>query len=270
MHVIEVEVLASEILDKEIAGLLESVQRESVSMHIGDRQTTEQLRSEKLRHDIERERLELRRETQERQSRVDEILRVLEQGARLSEMRATLQAEREKAEMTAAHNELVLQAQLKRDGLSLQSTLDKLQKQAIVEVEALNRRHEEERLHQKALHDLQLQLLDAQSNATVAERQAIQPALVEALSGLGDKILLGEVAANMNLVSLFKGKDVATLFSDILGGTKVGQTIASMMPDKKDKKLPSPRGRGGKFEQGSCPRRAIPPRPWRTDTTARM
>jgi hypothetical protein len=157
-------------------------------------------------------------------------------------MRANLQAEREKAEMTAAHNELVLQAQLKRDGLSLQSTLDKLQKQAIVEVEALNRRHEEERLHQKALHDLQLQLLDAQSQATVAERQAIQPALVEALSGLGDKILLGEVAANMNLVSLFKGKDVATLFSDILGGTKVGQTIAAMMPDKKDKKLPPPRG----------------------------
>jgi hypothetical protein len=70
----------------------------------------------------------------------------------------------------------------------------------------------------------------------VAERQAIQPALVEALSGLGDKLLLSEVASNMNLVSLFKGKDVATLFSDILGGTMVGQTIAAMLPDKGDKK----------------------------------
>jgi major vault protein len=236
MHVIEVEVLASEILDKEIARLLESVQRESVSLHISDRQTAEQLRSEKLRHNIERERLDLRRETQERQAKVDEILRAIEHEARLAEMRASLQAEREKAEMTAGHNELVLLAQLKRDALSLQAAIEKAQKQSVSEVESLHRRHEEDLAHQKALHELQLQLLDAQSRATVAERQAIQPALVEALTALGDKILLGEVAANMNLVSLFKGKDVATLFSDILGGTKVGQTIAAMLPDKGDKK----------------------------------
>ncbi|MCS6898513.1 MAG: hypothetical protein RMJ98_02150 [Myxococcales bacterium] len=236
MHVVEVEVLTSEILDKEIARLLESVQRESVSLHISDRQTAEQLRSEKLRHNIERERLELRRETQERQAKVNEILRSLEHDARLAEMRASLQAEREKAEMTAVHNELVLLAQLKRDALSLQAALEKAHKQSVSEVESLHRRHEEELAHQKALHELQLQLIEAQSRATVAERQAIQPALVEALTALGDKILLSEVAANMNLVSLFKGKDIATLFSDILGGTKVGQTIAAMLPDKGDKK----------------------------------
>ncbi|MCU0654718.1 MAG: hypothetical protein MUF64_05340 [Polyangiaceae bacterium] len=238
MHVVEVEVLASEILDKEIARLLESVQRESVSLHISDRQTSEQLRSEKLRHVIERERLELRRETQERQAKVDEILRSLEASARLAELRSAMVAEREKAEMTAAQNELVQQAQLKRDGLALQAALDKLQRQSAVEVESLHRKHEEEQAHQKALHELQLQLLEAQSRATVAERQAIQPALVEALSGLGDKLLLSEVASNMNLVSLFKGKDVATLFSDILGGTRVGRTIAAMMPDRDQKTEP--------------------------------
>jgi major vault protein len=238
MHVVEVEVLASEILDKEIARLLESVQRESVSLHISDRQISEQLRSEKLRHVIERERLELRRETQERQAKVDEILRSLEASARLAELRSAMVAEREKAEMTAAQNELVQQAQLKRDSLALQAALDKLQRQSAVEVESLHRKHEEEQAHQKALHELQLQLLEAQSRATVAERQAIQPALVEALSGLGDKLLLSEVASNMNLVSLFKGKDVATLFSDILGGTRVGRTIATMLPDRDQKTEP--------------------------------
>ena len=69
-----------------------------------------------------------------------------------------------------------------------------------------------------------------------AERQAIQPALIEALTALGDKILLGEVASNMNLVSLFKGKDVATIFQDVVGNTKVGRTIAAMLPGKEEKK----------------------------------
>jgi major vault protein len=64
----------------------------------------------------------------------------------------------------------------------------------------------------------------------VAERQAIQPSLVEALTALGDKIMLGEVAHNMNLVSLFKGKDIATIFAEMLGGTKLGRTIASQLP----------------------------------------
>lgn len=235
MHVVEVEVLASEILDKEIARLLESVQRESVSLHISDRQTSEQLRSEKLRHNIERERLELRKEAQERQSKVDEVFRELENNAALSKLRASLQTEREKAELSAGNSEMVLQAQIKRDTLVLQANLEKSQRQSVVELETLHQRHEEELSYQKSLHDLQLQVLDAQSRATVAERQAIQPALVEALTGLGDKLLLSEVASNMNLVSLFKGKDIATIFSDLLGGTKVGQTISAMLPGKQEK-----------------------------------
>ena len=36
----------------------------------------------------------------------------------------------------------------------------------------------------------------------------------------------------MNLVSLFKGKDVATIFSDVVGGTKLGRTIEKMLPPK--------------------------------------
>ena len=72
-------------------------------------------------------------------------------------------------------------------------------------------------------------LLQAQSAATVAERQAVQRGLVEALTALGDKALLAEVAGNMNLVSLFKGKDVAQLLSEVLGGTKVMPTVRALI-----------------------------------------
>ena len=70
--------------------------------------------------------------------------------------------------------------------------------------------------------------MKAQSAATVAERNAVQRGLVEAMTALGDKILLAEVAENMNLVSLFKGKDVGTILAEVLGGTKVMPTVKSL------------------------------------------
>ena len=54
----------------------------------------------------------------------------------------------------------------------------------------------------------------------VAERQAVQPRLIEALTALGDKALLSEVAQNMNLVSLFRGKEAGAILSEVLGGTR--------------------------------------------------
>jgi len=62
------------------------------------------------------------------------------------------------------------------------------------------------------------------------EPLALQPGLVEALNGLGDKLLLSDVARNMNLVSLVKGQDIATLFAEIVGGTKLARTIETMLP----------------------------------------
>jgi major vault protein len=231
MHVTEVEVLASEILDAEIARLLENVQRESVSLHIADRQASEQLRSEKLRHNIERDRLEMRREAQERQAQLDDIIRRLDVDARLADIRNAGSVSKEQAELQAQREESELKARLGRDLLSLQAHLQRLSQEAGTEVEAAKLRHEVELLHRQALSGIAIAQLEAQSRALVAERQAVQPALVEALTAVGDKMVLSEVAANMNLVSLFKGKDVATIFADVLGGTKVGRTIATLLPE---------------------------------------
>jgi hypothetical protein len=71
-------------------------------------------------------------------------------------------------------------------------------------------------------------VLSAHSAATVAERQAVQVGLVEALTALGDKVLLAEVANNMNLVSLFKGKDVGTILAEVLGGTPAMPAVQAL------------------------------------------
>jgi major vault protein len=230
MRVTEVEVLSGEILDEEIAQLLETVQRESVSLQISDRHVSEQLRSEKLRHTVDLERLTMKREAHERQAALAELVGRIEQAARMVEIRSREQAALEASELESRREALLLQARLDREASESEATVARLVRELSAEIDAKRQRDEREEAHRRALAELQVLLLQTQSAATVAERQAVQPALVEALSALGDKLLLSEVAQNMNLVTLFKGKDVATLFHEMLGGTKLGQTIEAMLP----------------------------------------
>ena len=144
------------------------------------------------------------------------------------------QGMRESAELAAAREKLLLTAQLERDQLDNAAKVARQRESAGTQVDINRMIHEESQAHQQALTDLELKKVAAHSQAIVAERQAVQPALVEALTALGDKIMLGEVASNMNLVSLFKGKDVASIFADVVGGTKLGRTIAGQLPDKVD------------------------------------
>jgi hypothetical protein len=66
----------------------------------------------------------------------------------------------------------------------------------------------------------------------VAERTAVQPQLVEALTALGDKSLLSEVARNMNLVSLFRGKEAGEILKDIVGGSRFVPALTEALEKK--------------------------------------
>ncbi len=41
--------------------------------------------------------------------------------------------------------------------------------------------------------------------------------------------MLADVAQNMNLISLFQGKDVGSILSEVLGGTRVMTTINKLL-----------------------------------------
>ena len=230
MRITEVEVLGSTILDQEIAGLLEKVQRERVSLHIADRQADEKLRSDKLRHEITRQQLEIERENRERRAALEAVVAGLEQDRALLSLQNDERLAAEQLRLAAERAQAEQDAQLTRDKKALDARLLALAEQARAEVEADRQRHTEAQAHEKAIVALRIEELAAQSSATVAEREAIQPALVEALTALGDKMLLEEAARNMNLVSLFKGEDVATLFQQLFGGTRLSRTIAAMLP----------------------------------------
>ncbi|MBI4816436.1 MAG: hypothetical protein HY791_09260 [Deltaproteobacteria bacterium] len=232
MKVTEVEVLQSVILDEEIATLLDRVQRESVALVIGDRQVTEQLRSDKLRQDVDRERTELQRESEERRAALEDLLLRLRQAQKLAVLKGDEEGKRAAAELEAWRELTVLDARIDREKRASDALVTRRIAESEAEARANRLLHEEETAFKRALADTQIALRDAEAKATVDERKAVQPALVEALQAVGDKVLLGEVAQNMNLVSLFKGQDVASIFRDVVGGTKLGRTIQTLLPEE--------------------------------------
>ena len=121
---------------------------------------------------------------------------------------------------SATREQAALRAQIERDAAAQEAKLQHVGKDAAARSEAARLIHSEELDWKAKLNQIEVLLIEAQSRATVAERQAIQPRLVEALTALGDKALLGEVAQNMNLVSLFRGKEAGAILSEVLGGTR--------------------------------------------------
>ena len=219
MVVTEVEVLSSDIVDPKIGELMARVQVEFVTLQIGDRQAQESLASARLRADAERQRQELVHEAREREVKLSELARRLMHEAAVSQAKDREGLAREQQTLTDQREAEALLARLERDAKARDAERERVLKDAEVEASAKRLVDVQSLETQAKARDLELLLIRAESAATVAERQAVQQSLVEALTALGDKALLAEVASNMNLVSLFKGKDVGTILAEVLGGT---------------------------------------------------
>jgi major vault protein len=228
MLVSEVEVLTAEILDPQIAQLYHSVQRQIVSLQIGDREAQAQLSSARLRDGVDKERQTLERAAEQRKSELQDLVRSLKQQAAVADVENKAQLAIASAEADGAREMATTKAVLRRQQEAQAVERELLGKRA--EAEAAAKRLVDGQLleSESARHKLQVALIEAQSAATVAERQAIQRQLVEALTALGDKVFLTEAAQNMNLVSLFKGKDVVSLLGDVLGNTRVANTVREL------------------------------------------
>ena len=220
MQVTEVEILEAEIQDTVIAEMMQAVQRESVTLTIGDRQAQEKLASVTLRAELERQRLELEAAAKEREAKLADLVRRLQGEAKLSEVREKEALLKEQLELVSARELAESRARIERESLHQQASRKALGEDASARASAAAAMHEEEVAHLGRVRALEIQVLEAQARAAVAERTAVQPQLVEALTALGDKAVLSEVAGNMNLISLFRGKEAGEILKDVVGGTR--------------------------------------------------
>lgn len=232
MLVTEVEILEAEIEDSVIAELMRNVQRESVTLTIGDRQAQEKLASLKLRSELERQQMELALSAKQREAQLAELTRRLKHEAQLAELRERELVAGEQTRLAAEREQLDIKARLEREALQLTAKVENLAKDAAAKAHASQILHSEEIAHLSQLRTLEVQLLEAQARAAVSERTAVQPQLVEALTALGDKALLGEVARNMNLISLFRGKEAGEILKEVVGGTRFVPALAEALAAK--------------------------------------
>lgn len=231
----EVEVLGAEIEDREVAALMQKVQTESVTLAIGDRKAQESLASAKLRAEVERQTQELLGEARVRAAKLDEISRKLAHEAAISAAREEETVRRERQTLSDDREATALKARIQRETEMKLAELDGVRKDAEARADAQRMLNQVQVDLTTRIRELEIKLIETQSAATVAERQAVQRQLVEAMVALGDKMLLTEVAENMNLVSLFKGKDVGTILSEVLGGTKVMHTLRAVIDESNTK-----------------------------------
>ncbi|HRI69828.1 MAG TPA: hypothetical protein PK156_36615 [Polyangium sp.] len=231
----EVEVLGAEIEDREVAALMQKVQTESVTLAIGDRKAQEALTSAKLRAEVERQTQELLGEARVRAAKLDEISRKLAHEAALSAAREEETVRRERQSLADEREASALKARIQREGDAKGAELETVRKDADIRAEAQRVMNQVQLEFSARVKELEIKVIEAQSAATVAERQAVQRQLVEAMVGLGDKLLLTEVAENMNLVSLFKGKDVGSILAEVVGGTKVMHTLRTLIDESSNK-----------------------------------
>lgn len=246
MLVTEVEILQADIEDSVIAELMRSVQRESVTLAIGDRQATEKFASAQLRADIERKQLELALAARQREAQLADLVRRLKHEAQLAELRERELLAEEQMKLLAEREAHEAQLRIAREAMLVNAQIETLTKQASAKATANMTLHQEEVEHQSRLRGLEISLLQAQSSAAVAERTAVQPQLVEALTALGDKALLGEVARNMNLVSLFRGKEAGEILKEVIGGTRFVPALADALSGKPAGKSADPSSSSGK------------------------
>ncbi len=232
MIVTEVEILEAEIQDSVIAELMKNVQRESVMLAIGDRQAQEKVTSAKLRSDLEKLQTDLQMSGKQREAQLGDLVRKLKHEAELSNLRERELVQGEQARLSSEREILETRAKIERETLAQKAQLDALTREASTKASAQATLHSEEIEHLSRIRALEIQLLDAQARAVVAERTSVQPQLVEALTALGDKALLSEVAHNMNLVSLFRGKEAGEILKDIVGGTRFAPALAEALSTK--------------------------------------
>jgi hypothetical protein len=232
MLVTEVEILEAEIEDSVIAELMKNVQRESVTLTIGDRQAQEKVASMKLRAELERQQMELTLAQKQREAQLGELGRRLKHEAQLAELRERELVAAEQTRLQAEREQAEVKARIAKESLTLAAQVESLAKEASAKAGANMTLHNEELDYQSRLRALDIQLLTAQANAIVAERTAVQPQLVEALTALGDKALLTEVARNMNLVSLFRGKEAGEILKEVIGGTRFVPALSEALTNK--------------------------------------
>lgn len=206
----DIEVLEVKIGDANIAKLLLDQQHHIVTSDIALDRLKKTLEVEHVEQEIARRRADALAETavHTHKLQLETIKRSLEGAA------AQLAAEREELDA-------------KREVQALRDTLENdIQAQEL----ARTRRETEVILEkEKAVTTIELEKVEAQTEATVARYKAAEGPLAEAIQLLGNQDVVAKVAQAISAQRLFGGENAADVLSNLFKGTGVGSFFAKAL-----------------------------------------
>jgi len=207
MHVYDVEVLDVAIQDQKIATLLKSAEQNAVSHWLQLLQEQRKLEVNQQLEEISQKSMQVRAETARVEFELEKIRIAQELEVGLAKVK--LAVDKNKAELDA--------------DLQKQDALDSISKSKLARVKA----DEEQQLAlEKERLDMTIKDLESRVKAWVSKAGAIQPGLIEAMQGFGDKALLEKISANMAPLAILGGSSISDVVNRLLKGTKLDGLLA--------------------------------------------
>ncbi len=228
MRVTQVEVLTSTLLDQTLAKQFTDVQRLMVSLQIGDKEAQANLQSNRLRDQVSADQASITEMTRKREHDLNVVLRELQHAASVDAASKATVRRMQEIQTDGEAYEAELQAKLHRQGEEANASNNRTVHLAEAKAEADRLRNEQQLAFTKASAEVDKDLISVRASAVVAENASVQPGLIEALKGHGDKVLLKAAAENMNPISLIQGKGMVEILGGIFGNTRISRTLSAM------------------------------------------
>jgi major vault protein len=207
MHVYDVEVLDVTIKDQDIAIQLKSAEQNAVSHWL-------QLLQEKRKLEVNRQLEEISQESLRIKAHTAEVSLTLAQ----DRMAYELNVELSKVKLTADKKKAELDAELTQ-----QKFLDDINAAGLAREKS---KQDQQIAFDKERLEMDISDLEARVNAWVSKAQSIQPGLIEAIQGLGDKALLEKISSNMAPLAILGGSSISDVINRLLKGTKLDGVLS--------------------------------------------
>jgi len=227
MKVYDVEVLDVVIKDMTIADLLKDAEQNAVTHWL-------QLEQEKRRLDVDKQLESIKQEDLKIRAATDDLAISLTKSRVESELELELTKVKKRVDTERAD----IQARLGN-----QDTLDQIDKAILARQAAAEQQDID--FAEKRL-EMDLKDLKAKVDGFVEQSMSIQPGLIEAIQGLGDKALLEKVSENMSPFTVFGGRSFSEILNNVLRGTKLdgvldkeGENLANMVREAVAKRRPA-------------------------------
>jgi len=236
MLVDEVEVLDIVIPDNNVATAMLRAQLDTVVREITDKTALSMLESEKLRAQIAQEKHDLALEEIERKKKQDLTTYAAAHVTESTRIKLAHERDMITEESNKALSDLQLKTRLEQEQQEAEAEREADQARAELDNTILKTRNETQLALDNALAEIEKALVKENAAAVVSQLGAIQPGLIEAIEGLGDKQILSSLSEHLpeagGTLGFLLSQGGLEAVKAMIAGTRLAKTLETLQSRK--------------------------------------